>query len=462
MSNDSIKVLNNTVIENQICIGCGVCAVEENSPFEIWRNEYGLNTVKIKEKNSASVQDFLAICPFSGKSDNENTLSDQLNFGSNSNNFIGSYSALYAGHVLEGEFHEKGSSGGIGKWISFELLKQKEVDFIVQVIASNEEASLYSYSIVTDYQEVINGSKSVYYPVELSEVIKKINSLKGTFCITAIPCFAKALRLYANTNKDFKSRMKYVIGLVCGHLKSSNYAEMIAWQAGILPGNLKKIDFRKRIANSEAREKGVELESNNTVISSKVKEFFGTDYNLGFFKYNACNYCDDVFAETADIVIGDAWIPEYYSLPKGTNILVIRNTHLADLIEGAFRLNKIFIERLSEDKIISSQEGGLRDRREGLAYRLFLDKQKGKWYPEKRVLPVNIVSLDRRKIYEMRIKMAQMSHKWFFEAKLRNDLNYFVSKMKSLSDKYYGYYYGRPDINTRILNRIKSLIRKLW
>ncbi|WP_354003125.1 Coenzyme F420 hydrogenase/dehydrogenase, beta subunit C-terminal domain [Alteromonas mediterranea] len=30
-----------------------------------------------------------------------------------------------------------------------------------------------------------------------------------------------------------------------------------------------------------------------------------TDWRYAFFQPNACNYCDDISAETADIVFGD-------------------------------------------------------------------------------------------------------------------------------------------------------------
>lgn len=41
--------------------------------------------------------------------------------------------------------------------------------------------------------------------------------------------------------------------------------------------------------------------------------------------YKACDFCDDVFAETADIALGDAWLPEYVQDGNGTNVVVTRN-----------------------------------------------------------------------------------------------------------------------------------------
>ena len=49
----------------------------------------------------------------------------------------------------------------------------------------------------------------------------------------------------------------------------------------------------------------------------------GLPYHLWhyqYFKHNACNFCDDVFGETADITFMDAWLPEYVRDYKGTSL----------------------------------------------------------------------------------------------------------------------------------------------
>ena len=47
---------------------------------------------------------------------------------------------------------------------------------------------------------------------------------------------------------------------------------------------------------------------------------------------NACNYCDDVVGETSDITIGDAWLPKFDTNKGGTNLLIIRNKQIYDII----------------------------------------------------------------------------------------------------------------------------------
>ena len=53
------------------------------------------------------------------------------------------------------------------------------------------------------------------------------------------------------------------------------------------------------------------------------------------FQVNACNYCDDIFAETADVAFGDGWLPEYKMDWQGTNVVVSRHPDIDEIIADA-------------------------------------------------------------------------------------------------------------------------------
>ncbi|HCC95760.1 MAG TPA: coenzyme F420 hydrogenase, partial [Flavobacteriaceae bacterium] len=57
----------------------------------------------------------------------------------------------------------------------------------------------------------------------------------------------------------FKERIKYTIGLVCGHQKSANYLFSLAQQAGIEKNMLKTVDFRKKLKTENADEYIIEF-----------------------------------------------------------------------------------------------------------------------------------------------------------------------------------------------------------
>ncbi|MEJ1973806.1 MAG: Coenzyme F420 hydrogenase/dehydrogenase, beta subunit C-terminal domain [Lacunisphaera sp.] len=333
------------------------------------------------------------VCPFSDSSANEDQLSKQfLPQATKPHARIGGYLDCYVGRVSDPVLYGKSSSGGVGRWILSELLNAGDVTAVIQVVESfgkDPSELLYKYSVCTTQEEVQSAGKSAYYPVELSGVVKYILEHPGKYAITGVPCFVKAIRGIARINSVFADRVKFTVGIVCGHLKSSFYAEMIGWQLGVHPDHLTGLDFRVKIPGKKANEKGVSARSSangGTNTPPKiVQEIFGTNYGHGYFKYQACDYCDDVLAETADISIGDAWLPEFMS--KGTSIAVVRNPRINELVQTGITQKRLKIDSIAADRVADSQDAGLRHRREGLSYRLFLKSKDNQWAPKKRVEP---------------------------------------------------------------------------
>jgi len=433
------KKLYDTVISNGYCIGCGACALMDDSPFKINMDKFGQLVAHAKaeqlDKNKTKVLD---VCPFSDNSKNEDELSE-LFFPTleNRNSEIGKYISCYAGFVKEGNFRTKGSSGGFAKWIGYQLLKEKKIDFFVQLSSNSTNDSsklLFDYQIFQKPKEILQGSKSAYYPTTLVNILKEIKGYSGSFAITAIPCNSKALRLLALKDNELKNRLKYIIGVVCGGMKSANYSKLVGWELGIHPNNLAKIDFRQKYDNRPANEKIYQVWSNEEETKSKdVSQIYGTGYASGFFKPKACDYCDDVLAETADIAIGDAWLKKYVQDPKGTSILVVRNYDIENVLKKSHKNGQIILDSINADDAATSQRGGLRHRREGLSLRLAKKEKKGEWAPVKRVKANQFIITNKRKrIYEIREKIAQKSHVAFLEAIKANKLSVFHRKMDPL------------------------------
>lgn len=332
----------------------------------------------------------------------------------------------------------------MGKWILHELFREDLVDAVIQVrqnTATRSNRLLYCYSVASSLSEIRSGSKSVYYPVEMCGVLRHIKEHPGRYAIVGIPCFIKAVRLLTMHEPVFKERIRFCVGLICGHLKSTKYADMIAWQCEIDPGNLIAIDFRRKLHGRKANMKGVEVVGlrNNEKVSrvGVVQDFFGTDYNYGFFKYQACDFCDDVVAETADVSVGDAWLPEYLEDGRGTNVIIVRHPEIQHLIERGMSLRRLHMESISPDRVVKSQEAGFRHRREGLAYRLSLKDRAGIWRPKKRIKAQhNHLNKTRRRIYQLRVEMTYKSHEAFENAVKAGSFSVFQNEMGALLWKY--------------------------
>lgn len=436
--------LKETVIDGGYCIGCGACAAIQDTPFEMEMDEWGQYQASAQE-GAISAPRAENVCPFSARARDETQIGRAL-YGDHAtfDKHVGYYRACYAGHVAEGDFRGRGSSGGMCKWILYEVLRRNLVDRIIQIVAQSpepEDETIYGYHVIESPEEVLDGSKSVYYPVEMSGALEYIRENPGRYAITGIPCFVKAIRLLARQEPVFDERIRYCVGLICGHLKSKRYADMIAWQFGVEPGRLAHIDFRKHLPGTRANEKGVEVKhidgGAEVAEPDIVQNLFGTNYNHGFFQYNACNFCDDVVGETADISVGDAWLDEYLEEGEGTSIIVTRHPMMERIVEEGISEGRLQLDSVSADTVAESQSGGFRQRREGLAYRLHLADEQDKWRPPKRVEPSKShVGMERQKVYDLRMQMSEQSHVAFQKALRAGDFEVFRKEMEPLLEDY--------------------------
>ncbi len=356
------------------------------------------------------------------------------------NKKIGYYSDLYVGYVKEGNYRENGSSGGFASWILNELLKRKLIDGVIHVNATHDSKKLFKYSISRSEEEVNNGAKTKYYPVELSEVLKVIRNTPGKYAVIGLPSFIMELRLLCEADPIMEDRIKYMVGLVCGHQKSTRFADLLAWQCGIRPGNLNFIDFRKKMTDAPSSSYGIEVvgEQDGKRISKtlRMSELYGGDWGRGIFKVRASDFTDDVMNEAADITLGDAWLPEYTKDPNGNNIVIVRNAEIAQIIKESITSDKIHVDLVDDNKIIQSQISHYRHTQDELHYRLYKKEKAGEWYPKQRIQPSKNITVNRRIIQDIREKICLKAPVYFNEAIEKDDLDYFIKKMSPMDNSY--------------------------
>ena len=452
-----LRVLQETVVGGGYCIGCGACTMAtEGQPIRIQLDKLGQYTAQIDTSHDDQAQSaVLAVCPFYPEGPNEDQIGEEL-FGQHAQRHheIGYHTQVYAARVTDTTLFEQSSSGGVARWVLGKMLERGLVDKVIHVESVDSPSAdtpLFRFAVTDKPQDVLRTARSAYYPVEMSGVLAYVRENPGRYAITGVPCFLKAVRRLSRQVPLFQQRILFCVGIICGHLKSTGYAEMLAWQMGVNPSDLSGFDFRVKIPGKAANEKGVSAlsraESGKVFGPRIVQDLFGTNYGHGFFKYSACDFCDDVVAETADISIGDAWLKEY--LHKGTSLVIVRNPTLGALVKEAIDSGQIEADVLTPDQAADSQRAGFRHRRQDLKYRLHLADQAGTWRPQKRVEPSSShLDANRQQLVQARVTIATRSHAAFQEAKSKNDWGHFVKVMEPIADRYHNHY--RPPLKRAI------------
>lgn len=404
---------------------------------------------------------FADVCPFSGYAADEDVIAEEL-FAcerGQRDDGIGTYVATYAGHATDPKIRGVGSSGGLTTWLLCAAMGRGLVDRVIHVSPVSGEA-LFAYTVSETEDAVRRGAKSRYYPVEMSRVLQSVRTRPGRYAIVGIPCFIKAVNLLRREDRIVAERIVLTVGIFCGHLKSAMFAEYLAVCLGQDLRDAETVDFRKKYADGWASNYGFEVTlSDGRTLSRRMSDIYGGNWGYGFFKYEACDFCDDVAAETADVSFGDAWLPEYVTDPCGTNVVVVRTRAIDTLFAEGVRNGELALNTVDVSCVVESQAAGLRDRREGLAYRLAKKSAAGEWAPRKRVALSTDVPQNRRKIYDLRMEIARTTH-GAFETGISDPLTAFEMRVRPLTDCYDRLY--RQSFAQRLRDLLRWITGKIW
>lgn len=409
---NSSKVIE-LVVDQGLCIGCGLCVsgCSDHSLKMDWNENGFLEPVAIKSCTSSCNEGCLSVCPFNPEPmqdvRTETEISEIFLDGAlNKSDKIGRYINTYAGYSKENRRYS--SSGGIATYVLTQLLVTKKVDFVISVKESISSNSHYEYAISSTEDELVKSAKTKYYPVTLADVVDKIKDIDGNFAITGVPCFIKGIRLAQHKDPILRKRIVFLIGIVCGGVKSAFFSEYLASKSGAGANDFTKPEFRIKDENSAASDYSFgcldKYKNQKTIKMRTVGDMWGT----GLFKANACDFCDDVSAELADLSLGDAWIEPYASEGEGTNVIVTRSILAEKIIKEGSESGSLHIDILPVSRFIESQKGGFNHRHNGLGYRIKKRNSKGALTPSKR-FETNDLSLLLKLIQAQRMKVRKKS-----------------------------------------------------
>jgi len=427
------------IVPNGLCAGCGMCAGLLPDVLRMRTDEYGQY---VPEPAATDAKDWgrqsLQVCPFADNEDNEDTIAAALfadTEGIRHRPETGYYLQCFAGHVTSEEARMAATSGGIITWLAGEFLAAGTVEAVACVGPAEQGPNLFEFRLVTDPAGLVACKKSRYYPVEVSQIIPKIKAAPGKVLFIGLPCFLKALHLAMKVDTDLRDRIAGTVGLVCGHLKTKKYAAYLARHCGVREDQIRTVDFRLKVPGRPANKYAFSVSLRNGGDDDRreilMQNVWAGSWSNNLFMLQACECCDDVFAETADVVVGDAWLGEYLRDHRGTSIVVCRSPQMLDVLDKGRKDGQLALTEIPVEKVIQSQAGAIRQRRDGLQYRLHLAARKQQWRPRKRVAPsAGAGSWLFRRLQRLRIKLRALSKEAFLAQEPSEGLDLFIRRLR--------------------------------
>lgn len=384
--------------QNDFCIGCGVCAgICPSKALTIKDDHNGKPHPQLDESLCVNCGKCVKVCPFVDHDRDEDSLGKEI-FGGvpgiEKGKDCGYYLSSYIGNVNDLESRLSSASGGLTSWLLEKLLESGAVDAICCVFPNpRNREHRFEFRICQSIEDIRNAAGSKYYPVEISEVLARIRESKGKrFAIVGLPCLLKGLRLAMADDLALRERIKFLLGLVCGSMKTKYFTEYLAKRYGYDYDNIDEIRYRGHDENGLAASFNFEIlkkvNQDKKMLGRIGFQKYGQLFGSGFFSVSACSCCDDIFAEMADASFMDAWLPEYMSDWRGTSAAIVRN----ELI------NKMFADELNDGKALNIESGPIEKtvetqknaatwaKRPTLTARLLYWKQRDVSHPKKRIV----------------------------------------------------------------------------
>jgi coenzyme F420-reducing hydrogenase beta subunit len=448
------KVSPRDMVTSGLCTGCGACVSQaEPGLAELrWGDDGQLKPFGAEPWYGGKTEAFSRICPFSPTARNEDQIAEaRFPLAANSDPLVGRFDAAYVGHAAETGFRERGSSGGMVSWVAAELLRRGLVDGVAHVAASDPaEGGFFRYRISRSADDLNQGAKSRYYPVEMSQILSEMRDVPGRYAVVGIPCFIKAVHLLRDSDPVLRERIVFTLGLVCGHMKSRDMVESFGWQMGAKLDDVERVEYRLKNPDRPASWYTAQLTCRGG--ESRTQDWthlVDGDWGSGFFQNSACDYCDDVVAETADISFGDAWVEPYSSDGRGTNVVIVRSPVLHALVSDGMAEERLNLAPVDAAFVIATQAAGFRQRREGLAYRLSWHKRGVR--PRKRVeAGAKNTAFRRKLIYKWRHYISRGSTRVFRLARRLGHPKLFASWGRAMVTVYHALTYSRGRLGRMI------------
>lgn len=236
---------------------------------------------------------------------------------------IPEYINLFVGHSNNPNHRHLGSSGGIGTELLAELLNAGKVDAVIGVGFEQNDKTKPIYKIVDKANNIVQLSGSKYTYMESAPLIELLKqNTDKILAVVVQPCFVPLMR------SQFKNVL-YIISFFCGYNNTYEATEYLLKKAKTEKEKVESMNYR-----------GGEYPGGFWVknIDGSQRQFGKEHYELInlLFLRTGCGRCRIYISDSADIVIGDAWIK---NAKKETTILI--NTKAGDDIIRDMRQQKI-------------------------------------------------------------------------------------------------------------------------
>jgi len=236
------------------------------------------------------------------------------------------------------------SSGGFCKEFLRFSLENRIVDKAVITVLGEDDKALVPKTIKTNDVERIMSPKSnsIYDKTNPLSILKKLNS-NESYIFVGLPCHIQPLKEYCKRNNI----KVLTISLFCNHTSNNKFYKSVLDSVGLVEKDVKHFEYRGfgwpgfvHITTTD-----------NKDMKIPFHDCWPNYYKKHLDMLPKCKKCIKLISSSADICVGDAWLPRVMSRDKkGTCIVLSMNPNADRLIGDCSKKGHIHLEQMSNSE----------------------------------------------------------------------------------------------------------------
>ncbi len=320
------------IINEGLCIGCGLCASVFSEKVNIELSVGGLRPKENKCLTEKELRYLSSFCPGVVQSGMPNKY---LSEGVQIDPVWGPIERICAAHASNDSVRHKSATGGVLTALAGFLIESKMVDAVLHVGPSGLKPYFGHSTISYTLSEVNENCASIYASTSPLDKIKKVLDEGIRVALVAKPCDISAMRLLAKKDPRVDKYIPLMLSPFCGGFFPPFAMSNFFQSEGVREEEVESVSYR---GNGCPGPTSIKL-NNGSRIEKSYLDFWGTDSSQWHMPWR-CRVCPDGTGEGADISTGDTWpectpTKEMINNDLGTNTVIARTSKGAELLQFA-------------------------------------------------------------------------------------------------------------------------------
>ena len=311
------------VVENGLCIGCGLCEALGPERWTMTMTAEGrLRPAPLCAGGQDKDAAILAACP--------GCVAETTHQGEHKDDLWGSYTHMGEAWAGDPDIRFRAATGGVLTALGVHLLRAGKARFILHCAADPQRPMRSRWMISETPQQVSERAGSRYGPSDTLAGLEVALARAEPFAIIAKPCDAGAVRARAKADPRLNDLLVALLVMVCGGASDLGKSQALLDEIDVPEDDLTL--FRYRGYGNPGRTR-VEVRDGRA-FERTYQELWEDE--AGWRIQTRCKICPDATGEAADIAAADIW-PEATPTGEdaGLNGIITRTPTGQALMEAA-------------------------------------------------------------------------------------------------------------------------------